>query len=162
MTSTPTQTARIETRSGLILDMRAAGPSDALLLQQLYEGTPPEELRFRFVPVPDAWRNDPGSPLEIFLALAGDQLTSAAMIARDATRENAEVVVALDHRWRGQGIGFAMLEYAASQAKQRGVKLLWSVETHGNPSGMKAALEFGFISRALPGDLDWVQLELRL
>jgi hypothetical protein len=55
-----------------------------------------------------------------------------------------------------------MLEYAASQAKQRGVKLLWSVETHGNPSGMKAALEFGFTSRALPGDPDWVQLELRL
>lgn len=162
MTSTNANTTRIETRSGQALDMRLAQPSDKDLLRQLFAGSPAEELHFRFVPVAENWKQDPGEPLEVFLALSGGQLTSAAVIARDAARENAEVVVALDHRWRGKGIGFAMLEYAASEARRRGLKLLWSVETHGNPSGMKAALDFGFISRALQDDPDWVQLELRL
>jgi GNAT superfamily N-acetyltransferase len=161
MTSMSLPAATLETRTGLKLDMRLAEPADEPLLRQLFEGIPSQALRFRFIPVPDDRSFGFGGRLETLLAFSRGQLVSAAMLARDVSMENAEVVVALNSQWHGQGIGFTMLEYAVMEAKRRGVKVLWSVETLSNQSGMKAALEFGFSSRALEEDPSWVQLELR-
>lgn len=157
--ATPTTT--IKTRSGFKLDIRLAEPSDETLLQEFLKGPPAEELRFRFIPVPND-RLSLGDRFRTFLAFAGDEIVSAGMLARDAGMENAEVVVALDHRWHGKGIGATVLEYCVAEARRRGVKVLWSVETPANQSGMKAAHDFGFTSRPIPGDPDWMQLEMRL
>lgn len=146
----------IETRSGLKLEMRDAQPSDEAVLMKMFEAASP----FRFVAV----STGPGqldAYVEGFLAFAGGKLAAAAMLARDASSENGEIVMVIEEDWKGNGIGFSLLEYGAAAAKERGVRVLWSIEEIANKSGMKAALDFGFAALPIAGDPALMQLEMR-
>ena len=160
MNAAPSPSATIETRSGLKLDMRAALPSEEPVLLQMFQATSPLGQQFRFVSVP-AGQERLGPHIEGFLAFARGTLAAAAMLAKDASMENGEIVMVIGEDWKGNGIGCSLLEYAAAAAKQRGVRVLWSIEEIANKSGMKAALDFGFSALALENEPSLMQLEIR-
>jgi acetyltransferase len=164
MQSTPAVTT-FETRSGLKLDIRLAEESDEALIRQMFKTVPQGDQQFRFISVPDGdWsRRDASNRqrIESFIAFAGDQLAAMATLARDTSLEKAEVLNGIHEEWKGHGIGCTMLEYAILAARQRDVKILWAIEEHANPSGMKASLGLGFTAIPIEGDPSIVQLEMR-
>lgn len=150
----------IETRSGLKLEMQIAQPSDEPVLMQMFKTASSLDQPFRFVSVPTG-PGLLGTLIEGFLAFAHGKLAAAAMLARDASMENGEIVMVIGGDWKGNGIGFSLLEYGAAAAKERGVRVLWSIEEIANKSGMKAALDFGFSALPLENDPSLMQLEMR-
>ena len=148
----------LETRSGLKLDIRLAEASDEALIRQMFNTVTERDRQFRFIDMPQGERSQ---RVENFMAFAGDQLAATATLARDASLEKAEVVNGVHENWKGHGIGCTMLEYAILAAKERGVKILWAIEEHANPAGMKASLGLGFTASPIEDDASIVRLEMR-
>jgi acetyltransferase len=164
--------ARLTTRSGLVLDVRAARADDALLLAGLFEHVSPEDLRFRFLTplahvsaaqIAEMVHVDPtrGVHLLAFDAASGACVASA-MLVGEKSGEEAEVAISVDAAYRGRGIGWTLLDHVARRARARGYKRLRSVESRANHAAIALERELGFTVRDLPGDPGSVIVEARL
>ena len=163
--------SNLRTRFDLELVLRMADRSDYSKWQQMLEDVLPRDYLFHFLPAPDLNALDPfrvseeGDHLryDLFFALSkDDELTSGAVLARDVTTNNAELVMAIRNSWKGHGIGGSIFEYAIHLAKARGVKILWSVEELANPSGLQFARDIGFSAHPLEDEPGMMRLEMAL
>jgi acetyltransferase len=172
MTDGDSGLGRLVTRSGLALDVRPAGPQDALLLAGFFEHVAKEDLRFRFLtPLPHVneaqiaamTHVDParGVHLLAFEAQSGDCVASAMMVG-DEAGERAEVAISIDAARRGQGIGWTLLDHVAHLARARGYRRLQSVESRANHAAIALEREMGFAVRDLPGEPGAVIVEADL
>jgi GNAT superfamily N-acetyltransferase len=154
--------AELVTRAGIRLKLRPANPEDEPLLADFFEHMLPDDVRFRFLtPVPH-----PGhamlSPLvnldhvrdENFLAFGedGQTLIATAMVATDAAREKAEVAIAIRADYRGKGVGWTLLDYAAHYAEAKGIKMIQSMEAADNRDAIDLECEMGFSATFCPDD----------
>lgn len=98
---------------------------------------------------------------ENFLAFAGDggELVATAMPACDNPLDTGEIAVSVRRDWRGQGIGWALLDLIADEAAKRGRRRVISIEKRGNHAAIEPQRENGFVARAIEGDPTLVLLE---
>lgn len=154
--------AELVTRAGIRLKLRPANPDDEPLLADFFEHMLPEDVRFRFLtPVPHPC-HDMLSRLvgvdhvrdENFLAFAddGETLVATAMITADPGLEKAEVAIAVRADHRHKGVGWTMLDYAATYAEARGFKSIESIEAADNRDAIGLEREMGFSATFCPDD----------
>ena len=98
---------------------------------------------------------------ENFLAFAGDggELVATAMPACDNPLDTCEIAVSVRRDWRGQGIGWALLDLIADEAAKRGRRRGISIEKRGNHAAIEPAREKGVVASAIEGDPTLVLLE---
>lgn len=156
--------ATLVTRSGLKLYIRSVAPEDAATVRQFFASLSHDDLRFRFLtPVPA-----PGPSLleflidvdhvrtEDFLAFADADddkvLVASAMLAADESLAKAEVAIAVRPEYRNRGVGWALLDFVAGEAKARGIGTLESIECQDNREAIALEREMGFTAMPCPGD----------
>ncbi|ARR53334.1 N-acetyltransferase [Rhizorhabdus wittichii DC-6] len=158
-TAMPSPTVTLETRSGARIAVRAAEPTDEALLEHFFQRVSHEDLRFRFLSALDHVGHDQLQRLvrvdhwrtENFLAFDDDDsMVATAMLACAPAMDVAEVAISIRADAKGRGIGWALLEHVAREARRRGVKRLQSIESRANHSAVELEREMGF--RIVPND----------
>ena len=154
--------AQIETRTGLRLNVRSVSPDDEQTVIEFFSKVAPEDLRFRFLSSLKAVGPALAHELvevdhienENLLAFSEDgSLVASAMVAADDKASDAEVAVAVRSDWKGQGVGWAMLNHACDFARVRGFERVHSVELSDNRLGISLEEEMGFKARPCPDDM---------
>jgi GNAT superfamily N-acetyltransferase len=160
------------TYTGFTFGVRSAGANDELALAEFFTHVTKDDLRFRFLSavqkVSQAQLNMLTHPdhrrTENFLAVmkgTGSVLASA-MLAADDDMEGAEVAIVIRSEYKGQGIGWRLLQHVSERAAAMGIKTLQAIESHDNRAAIEVEREMGFVSRACPGDATLVILEKSL
>ena len=160
------------TRTGVILAIRPATEADELLLETFFDLVSTEDRRFRFLCAQTHVGHEMLEPMthcdhfrtENFLAFAGDdgELVATAMLACDSPLDTGEIAVSVRRDWRGQGIGWALLDLIAQEGAKRGLRRVISIEDRNNHAAIELEREKGFIARAIDGDPTLVLLEKML
>jgi GNAT superfamily N-acetyltransferase len=156
-------TSELSTRSGFGLRVRPVVAEDEAALGAFFGQVSPDDLRFRFLTAVKevsherllAMINVDRSRTDSFLATGtgvGDPVIAAAMLARDATGDQAEVAISVRADHKGRGIGWTLLEYCAREAEAKGVKVLEAVESRANHQAIALEHEMGFTSEPMEGD----------
>ncbi|AMK22993.1 GNAT family N-acetyltransferase [Sphingobium sp. TKS] len=151
-----------ETRTGLRLSVRPAGPGDISILDELFHHVSQEDLRFRFLSginevKPEQLRAmtaiDHGNP-ESFIAFdaANGKAVATAMLALDAEGKRGEVAISVDADYKRRGIGWTLLSFVAEHARQRGVQVIESLESRANHEAIEVERDVGFTVEECPGD----------
>lgn len=153
---------RVETRSGLALAIRPAVPEDEAQLAAFFDQVSDADRRFRFLSASDHVGHDQLEPLihadhfrsESFLvfAAASGELVASALLASDGMRDTAEIAISVRQDYRGQGVGWAALDFLGNEAKARGVRRVISIEARANHAAIDLEREKGFRSEAMDGD----------
>ena len=154
--------ATLETRSGLMFDLRPVMSSDEAALTAFFDKLTDEDRRFRFLsgivhvapsqiaPVlhPDHFRS------ESWLAFERDSgdLAASGMLACDGPLENAEIAVSINASYRAKGLGWAMLNHLSSQAQKRGCRRVFSIELRENRAAIALERELGFVAEPCDDD----------
>ena len=151
----------LETRSGLVISVRQAGPDDAPILVKLFHNVSPEDLRFRFL----TGLNEVGaeqikamtqadhSTTDSYIAFAPDgEAVATGMLACDMKNKRGEVAISVHASHHKQGIGWARLCFLADRATARGLKVIESIENRGNRQAIEVERDSGFSFREYPGD----------
>lgn len=156
--------AELTTRTGLRLYVRPVNSEDDDRVSRFFARLSPDDLRFRFL-TPLA--HPCSSLLEalvsvdhvrtedflVFTDVSGERaLIASAMLAADPSMERAEVAIAIHPQFKQRGVGWTLLDFVASDAKARGIKILESVECRDNVSAIALEKEKGFIATSYPGD----------
>lgn len=154
--------ATLPTRSGIELQVRPATESDAEDLATFFDNVTQEDRRFRFFAA-----SGKVSPQQIAPLVNADQfateswlgfdkesgeMVSSGVLACDAKQETGEVAISVRASHRGMGIGWAMLDFLAGQARKRGCRQVISIESRENHAAIELEREKGFESTALEGD----------
>lgn len=151
----------VTTRIGLRLRIRPAQLGDRAALAQFFQNVTRDDLRFRFLSAIrevsserlDELLNVDHERIEDLLAFDEEgQIAGSAMIAIDQTRDNAEVAIVIRRDLKGRGIGWSLLEQAAAYARQKGVKVLRSIESRANYAAIAVERDMGFTVTAVPED----------
>lgn len=159
------------TRTGAILAIRPATEADEPLLEAFFDLVSTEDRRFRFLCAQTHVGHEMLEPMthcdhfrtENFLAFAGDgELVATAMLACDSPLDTGEIAVSVRRDWRGQGIGWALLDLIAQEGAKRGLRRVISIEDRNNHAAIELEREKGFIARAIDGDPTLVLLEKML
>ncbi|MFY8194239.1 GNAT family N-acetyltransferase [Novosphingobium sp. B1] len=159
------------TRSGTVLDVRAAFAEDAGLLATFFDQVSDEDRRFRFLAAchhisdaqlaplthVDHWRS------ESFLAFerTSGVLVASAILACDAHMNAGEIAVSVRRDFRNRGIGWAMLDLLGEEARKRGLQRVISIEDRENHAAIELERERGFLAHGIEGDPHLVMLEKR-
>lgn len=169
--SDATSFTEVLTRSGLNLSVRPVRRDDAPLLKDFFAGVTPEDLRFRFLTAMLKVSDEQIAMMvdvdhkqtEDFLAFIDDgTLVGTAMIAIDPSRERAEVAIAVRADYKGQGVGWTLLNHAAGYAKAQGIHTLEAVESRLNQKAIEVERDSGFTVKAYPGDATLVIVSKQL
>lgn len=164
-------TQRLVTRSGLLLDIRPVGEHDEAALFDLFATLSPADLRFRFLSAVRTLSAAHVRPLididhdrtEHVLAFDdATKLVGSMMLAIGTDGTTAEVAIAVAGAKRDQGIGWALLRYAAELARARGVRHLQTIESVENQAAIALERAMGFNVRPYPGDASLVLVEATL
>ena len=161
--------ATVVTRNGVTLSVRQAFAEDEDALAAFFDAVLPEDRRFRFLAAAghldhqrllpmtrvDHWRT------ESFIAFVDGTIVASAMLACDAQMDTGEVAVSIHKDWRGRGLGWALLDLIAAEAKRRGLKRVISIEDRDNHAAIELEREKGFVAHGLDGDPHLVMLEKR-
>lgn len=159
------------TRNGTTITVRPAYAEDAAALEAFFDAVSDDDRRFRFLTAVrhvgpgqigsltrvDHWRT------ESFVAFdkAGGALVASAMLACDAQMDTGEVAISIHRDWRGQGLGWCLLDLLAGEAQRRGLKRVISIEDRENHAAIELEHEKGFAAHAVDGDAHLVMLEKR-
>ena len=156
------ESVRLETRSGVRLDVRPAGPQDEERLLDFFGHVAPEDLRFRFLsPVRQVRPAQVHSLVDVdhrntenFLAFDSDSdlLVATAMLAAEPGLDRAEVAIAIRADYRNRGLGWTLLGHVSEEARARGIGRLESIECADNRDAISLEREMGFVASAYPGD----------
>lgn len=158
----------VPTRSGMTLSVRPASPADEPLLVRFYERVSAADRRFRFFCAQEQLGHEQLAPLvetdhvrgETFLGFDPDgELATVAMLASDNQLDTAEVAISVRADLRGKGLGWAMLELLADEARARGIRRVISIEDRENQAAITMEREQGFTARGIDGEPTLVLLE---
>ncbi len=162
----------VKTRAGLALDVRAVTVQDEPLFEQFFEKVSDEDRRFRFLNAAAHVGHQQLQPIvevdhfrsESFLAFdrANGELVATGMLACDKPMEVAEIAVSVRADYRGQGVGWAMLDVLAKEASRRGATEVIAIEDRDNHAAIELEREKGFVPREFPGDAHLVILAKEL
>ena len=167
----PLAVAKIDTWSGVPLSVRPVADGDEDAIFALFATLSPEDMRFRFLSAVsglsastlDTMVHVDHAETEHLLAFAEDGILAAsAMVAVDPDGKAAEVAIAVAGDRRGQGIGWALLEYCGKVARARGIQSIRTVESAENHAAIQLERERGFTARPVTGDPSLMLLELAL
>lgn len=157
----------LATRSGDRLAVRAATPADEPLLKAFFAAVSDEDRRFRFLCAQAHVGHEQIAPMvegdhfrqECFLAFAGGELVGTALLACDNPLDTGEIAVSVRRDWRGRGVGWAMLDLIAGEARRRGLRRVISIEDRENHAAIELEREKGFAAHGIEGDPTLVLLE---
>ena len=157
------------TRTGFRFSTRPATPADAEAVAAFFDIVSDEDRRFRFLSsvrhltvaqAQDIAAFDHGRHETILALLPGtDEIIAAATLAADQAIEIAEVAISISPHYKGRGIGWTLLDYAAAQARQWGVRAIQSIESRENHAAITLEREKGFVARPVDGGPALVLLE---
>jgi len=144
----------IRTRTGLDLHVRPVRAEDEPALIAFFEKVSPEDRRFRFLTAADHPSHQQLLPMvtadhdhsESYIAFdrATDQIVASGLFASDPAGETAELAVSIRADYRGQGVGWALLDVIAEAARKRGVRKVISIESRDNHAAIELEREKGF------------------
>lgn len=165
-------TVQLDTRSGIRLSVRPAAEADEAALSKFFDGVTDEDRRFRFLAASDHVSHDQLEPLlhadhfrsESFLAFdaATDQLVASALLASDNALDTAEIAISIHADYRGKGVGWALLDFLAEEARQRGVRRVIAIESRSNHAAIELEREKGFVPEPFDGEPTLVVLSKTL
>jgi len=153
----------LTTRGGIMLDIRPATVADEAGLAAFFAQVSEEDRRFRFFTAGDGISREQIQPLisadhfrtESFIAFDkhGDgAIIASGLLACDGKLDTAEVAVSVAAPYRGQGVGWALLDVLAQESERRGVRRVISIESRDNRAAIDLEREKGFIPESFPGD----------
>lgn len=161
MTATPTLTELV-TRTGLALSVRPATAADEPALAALFDAVSDEDRRFRFFAAATHVSHEQLEPLihadhfrsESYLAFdkASGELIASGLLACDNALDTAEIAVSVRNDRKGQGVGWAMLDYLAGEARHRGVRRAIAIESRSNHAAIEVERDKGFVPEPFDGD----------
>lgn len=167
--STPAQLA---TRSGVRLSVRPVTAADEPALSAFFDAVSEEDRRFRFLAASEHVSPEQLEPLlhadhfssESFLAFdaATNELVASAQLASDAQRDTGEVAVSIRSDYRGKGVGWALLDFLAEEARARGVRRVIAIESRDNHAAIELEREKGFTPEPFDSDPTMIVLSKTL
>jgi acetyltransferase len=153
---------RLKTRSGLNIAVRPATGADEAALSALFEQISPEDRRFRFFSAAAHVSHEQLRPLieadhfrsESFLAFdeGNGELIATALLACDKAMDTAEVAISVRGDYKGQGVGWALLDFLTGDAERRGVARVISIESRDNHAAVEVERDNGFAPSTMAGD----------
>ena len=170
MTTATTVSAPIQlkTRSGLVIDVRAATEADEAALTSLFDRVSDEDRRFRFFTASAHVSHQQLEPLihadhfrsESFVGFdaSNGALVATGLLACDAALDTAEVAISIDEAYKGKGVGWTMLDMLSNEAQRRGVRRVMAIESRDNHGAIELEREKGFTPSAIDGDPSIVML----
>lgn len=161
MTNTQTVT-ELATRTGVALSVRPATEADEPALAAFFDAVSDEDRRFRFFAAAAHVSHEQLEPLihadhfrsESYLAFdkATGELVASGLLACDNALDTAEIAVSVRGDRKGQGIGWAMLDYLASEANHRGARRAIAIESRNNHAAIEVERDKGFVPEPFDGD----------
>lgn len=159
----------VRLHDGSAVPVRAACGDDEAALAAFFDRVSDKDRRFRFLHAVGHLNHAALEPMvscdhfhtEHFLAFdpVDGSILASAMIACDAPLETAELAVSVRGDRRGEGIGWAMLELLAEEARRRGVRRVIAIEDRDNRSAINVEREQGFVPHGIDGEPTLVLLE---
>ena len=163
------QIAELPTRSGAVLAVRPVTGADEPLLEEFFDRVSEQDRRFRFL---TAYRHVGHEQLvrlvevdhfrsESWIAFdeASGQVVGTAMLACDNPLDTGEIAVSVCSKWRGKGVGWALLDLLAAEAQRRGLRRVIAIEDRENHAAIELEREKGFTPHAVEGDPTLIMLE---
>jgi GNAT superfamily N-acetyltransferase len=164
-------TQLLVTREGVRLHVRQARSEDEQILATFFLHVTPDDLRFRFLTsvrqvshdrlVAMAQPNDDRTK-SLVAFNDNDELIATAMLAGDAALERAEAAIAVRSDWKGQGIGWTLLEHLLTHARQLGYASIESLEDRTNRRAIALEQEMGFKTFSVEGEPTLVRVICQL
>ena len=159
----------VTTRSGAVLAVRPITPADESLLEEFFDRVSDADRRFRFLSAHRHVGHEQLVPMvevdhfrtEGFIALdtASWLVVGYAMLACDNPLDTGEIAVSVCSNWRGQGVGWALLDVLAKAAQDRGLRRVISLEERENHAAIELEREKGFVPHGVEGEPTLVMLE---
>ncbi|HEY6870769.1 MAG TPA: GNAT family N-acetyltransferase, partial [Novosphingobium sp.] len=153
MTATQTLT-ELTTRTGVTRAVRPATEADEPALATFFDAVSDEDRRFRFFAAAAHVSHEQLEPLihadhfrsESYLAFdrTSGELVASGLLACDNALETAEIAVSVRRDRKGQGIGWAMLDHLANEARHRGARRAISIESRNNHAAIEVERDKGF------------------
>jgi len=166
---TAPQTREIRTRYGKTVLVRPVEPADEPLLAEFFDRVSDEDRRFRFLSAHRHLSHQQLVPMvevdhfraESFVAFdaASHLVIGHALLVCDNPLDTGEIAVSICKDWRGQGLGWALLDVLAEAARERGLRRVISIEDRENHAAIELEREKGFVPRGVEGDPHLVLLE---
>lgn len=162
----------LRTRTGLTLHLRSATMEDALHLERLLSHLGENELGFRFLS--GTSRLKPHQIVEMLaidhrraehqLAFVDAKCEPAAslLVGSDNAMELVEVAIIVDRDWHDRGIGSTLLRHAVGLARERGFKVIRSIESVANRAALHVERAAGFVVQPYGSASGLVFAEARL
>ncbi|MCJ2185703.1 GNAT family N-acetyltransferase [Novosphingobium beihaiensis] len=155
-----TKTDHLTTRTGIRLTVRPATEADEAALSTFFDAVSDDDRRFRFLSASEHVSHEQMAPLlkadhfqsESFLAFDGGELVASALLACDAALDTAEIAVSIRSDYKGKGVGWAMLDFLAGEARERGVRRVISIESRDNHAAIELEREKGFTPEPFDDD----------
>ncbi|SFF93874.1 acetyltransferase [Novosphingobium sp. CF614] len=155
-------TRLLTTRSGIELEVRPATEADEAELAAFFDRVTDEDRRFRFLAAADHVSHEQLEPLvhtdhfrtESWLGInkAGGQIVASGLLACDGPLDTGEIAISVCGNHRGKGIGWAMLDFLADQARTRGCRRVIAIESRDNHAAIELEREKGFKPEPFEGD----------
>ncbi len=160
--------ATLSTRSGIELDVRPATEDDAAILAEFFDRVSDEDRRFRFLAAAEHVSPQQLAPLvqadhfrtESWLGFETESgaLIASGLLACDGPLDTGEIAISVASDYRGKGVGWAMLDFLAKQAKERGCRRAIAIESRDNHAAIELEREKGFTPEPFDGDPTMVVL----
>lgn len=167
--STP---AQLSTRSGLRLSVRPVTAADEPALAAFFDAVSDEDRRFRFFAASEHVSHEQLEPLlqadhfssESFLAFdeGSGELVASALLASDVQRDTGEIAVSIRSDYKGKGVGWALLDFLAEEARARGVRRVIAIESRDNHAAIELEREKGFTPEPFDHDPTMIVLSKTL
>lgn len=167
-----TKTSQLTTRTGINLSVRPATEGDEAMLGTFFDAVSDDDRRFRFLAASEHVSHEQLEPLltadhfqsESFLAFdtASGELVASALLACDAGLDTGEIAVSIRSDYKGKGVGWALLDFLAGEAKERGVRRVISIESRDNHAAIELEREKGFTPEPFDDDPTLVLLSKTL
>ena len=167
-----TKTSPLTTRTGITLTVRPATQGDEAALRAFFDAVSDDDRRFRFLAASEHVSHEQLAPLlkadhfqsESFLAFdtVSGELVGSALLACDAGLDTGEIAVSIRSDYKGKGVGWAMLDFIAQEASDRGVRRVISIESRDNHAAIELEREKGFTPEPFDDDPTLVLLSKTL
>ncbi|MCJ2178913.1 GNAT family N-acetyltransferase [Novosphingobium album (ex Hu et al. 2023)] len=167
-----TKTSQLTTRTGISLSVRPASEGDETILGAFFDAVSDDDRRFRFLAASEHVSQEQLAPLlkvdhfqsESFLAFDVDsgELVASALLACDAGLDTGEIAVSIRSDYKGKGVGWALLDFLAGEARERGVRRVISIESRDNHAAIELEREKGFTPEPFDDDQTLVVLSKNL
>lgn len=154
--------ASLDTRSGIKLNVRPVREEDAASLTEFFHDVAEDDRRFRFFTSTEYLTPEQLDTLlhtgsadglsVVAFDSADSRLVASALLAWDKNRDTGEIAVSIARAYKGKGLGWALLDYLAEQARDAGLRRVISIEDRANHQTIELEREKGFVLEPFDGD----------